>query len=282
MNSVLRVCAFGAVLVLTMAGGGVLTGCKRLPKRPTPVPSPPAKAAASDAFEVAWLFKPGSEAALATWATLFAPLLLVESPSEGLPTSPASLRLLAHEEQTWLGGQVRRQILYVWRWNGDPGNPQRMVEAWQGFRIWLGRSGQPLLWETLRSGEQPALLFVARHWEQEAESRLGPPQAPRRWAVERPRSGTSPKARIVELFDDAPMPMGPIVHLSGAGEIRSLICRCSPARVRRLAGQSLYALDLLVNAIGTEHTGAAVPGPGTEAWLSPAELEALLHWFADL
>jgi len=246
------------------------------------VPSPTAKATAPDTFEAAWLFKPASEAALETWATLFAPLLLVESLPEGLPTPPASLRLLAHEEQSWLGGQVRRQILYVWRWNGDHRSLQRGVQAWQGFRIWLGRSGQPLLWETLRSGEQPALLFVARHWEQEAESRLGPPQAPRRWAVERPRSGTSPKARIVELFDDAPMPMGPIVHLSGAGEIRSLICRCSPARVRRLAGQSLYALDLLVNAIGTEDAGAAVPGPGTEAWLSPAELEALLHWFPDL
>jgi len=238
---------------------------------------------AEAAFDRAILWKPSPGHASAGLTRVWAPLFLQKS-SEQTVHSTADLRVFAHEDRLVVGGWERPQVFYIWRRGASaPGHPSGTSPGWQGFRIVLGNLGQALLWETLAEGTEPAHLYVARHWEEAAERTWGSPSPPRRFAVETAAAtGPGARARVVEVFDDAPMPMGPIVHVTAGGGIAWLVCRCAPSRVRQLVGQRFYELRPLAEALTATEGAEPVPLPGTPAWLGAAELERLLHWVPGL
>lgn len=252
-------------------------GCHTaLPPQP-PIHPEPSPAGPPGWIDRAWLWKPPPEDSRPGLAGIWAPLLMWETDQDAVPPLTAPPSLYASEGFADLAGGSRPYVVYLWqRRKTAAGSPS--TTYWEGFRIWLGRTGHPLLWDTLATQDQPARLYVARHWEQAAIQHFGPAQPPRRFAVEK-FSGAGPlRATVAEIFDDAPLPMGPIAHVSRDGAILSLICRCSPARVRALVGQSHYQLW----SIPGPEPGLPLPWPGSGPWLPPRELERRLRWLPEL
>lgn len=271
----------GAVLLLPACRSHpTVTGPANGPRPPRANPAAPT----NDRFARARLWKPPDAPTTQGWSGLLAPLILEEvigtEPAPGTPTP--HLRMFAHEESIFVGGRLRPQIFYLWRQEEASTSGRHPPPPWQGIRILLGSRDLPILWETAGTVVPRRHLYVARHWEEAAARRWGPPAPPRRFAVETP-AATQPHAPafVTDIFDDAPMPMGPIVHITADGRIASLICRCSPARVQRLSSQLPYELQPLSAALTMNHLDP-VPVPGSAAWLTAAQLETLLHWLPDL
>ena len=139
------------------------------------------------------------------------------------------------------GGRAHARICYRWR-HSPAGVPSERLDAWQGVRITLDASGEPVLWEVLRDRSGLKVVYASRRLEEAALREFGPPAAGRRHALERPVR-EAPDLRVARVIEDGPMPMGPLVHVRrDGGDIATLVCRCMPPLVRDLTGQAEYEL----------------------------------------
>ncbi|MCS7091438.1 MAG: hypothetical protein RMN51_05275 [Verrucomicrobiota bacterium] len=281
MNTLHRSLQHGTIAALAVVLTWTLGGCQESGRRLRSPAMTPLVHAWERRFDQAWLWKPAPGAGVSGLGALHAPLLLWETPASTNGAPVGSLALYVFEASGTVAGRRRQCLIYLWRCSGTDAAPHR--SSWQGYRVWLGVAGQPVLWETRAEGQQPPQLFVARHWEEAAATRFGPATLPRRFAVER-GSATGPRMRAVvaEIFDDAPLPMGPLVHVARDCQILSLVCRCSPPRVTRLVGQSYYDLRSGVEAWEVDPEGLPLPRGAGDPWLSEAELEQSLHWLEDI
>lgn len=264
---------------------GAAAGCQTA--RPSPTSSDPIEAARLESrqtFAEAWLVKPVEASTLIGLPGLFAPLLVVEThPRRHQPPAPPPV--LWFEEQSLVAhGRPWPQIVFFWNVPEPPARAfgRKPAPVWLAFRLLLGTRGQPVLWELPGTDDQPSRLFVARHWEEAARQSFGPPAPSRQFAVESDSPlPAPPRAVVVETFDDAPMPMGPIVHVSHQNRITALVCRCSPVRVQRLGGQARYELQPAASCPQVAAMGGKFSLP-TLRWLTPRELESHLRWVPEL
>ncbi len=149
-----------------------------------------------------------------------------------------------------ISGRVHPQITYCWFYPPTKAAPRRLRV--QGVRITLDAHGQPAIWEMLTDASGARLMFVSRALEIQARSEYGPPQANRRFSVERAAAREVVVPRIVE---DGPVPMGPMVYLAAeSADPLTLACRCMPAQASSILSQQTYVLLDLTGAPALEQT----------------------------
>lgn len=163
----------------------------------------------------------------------------------GMEIAPSSHAVYVGESTALLHGRPFPQLVFVWIYPVEAGDPQWSV---QGVRVTLNVEGAPIVWEVLTSDNGVSLVFVARSIEEAAARQFGPPLPQRRYAVERSISD-QPYVVVARVIEDAPMPMGPFVYLmAGTRNAGTVICRCMPSQVDQFADTieyDLLPLDLL-------------------------------------
>lgn len=232
-------------ILLAMAGLA-LTGCVSRPRGLTAEHRAVLCARAAVHFETAGLAKPAESAAIPAIVLQFAPLIIQETEARSEHEGVSGWFDLPRQvffSTGWIqmNGKACQQISYCWSYD-DTGRASQATLPAQGVRITLDTGGKPVIWEALADTSGAALLFVSQALELAASREFGPPQAGRRFAVERTVRET-PRVVVAGLVDDAPVPMGPIMHLLGAThDVAVVACRCAPTQARKLANQQEYVL----------------------------------------
>lgn len=185
-------------------------------------------------FDQAMLLKPVDPADSGSPAVKLTPLLICELAS----TNAADLQrvglreVMFFENDVLVSGKAHQQISFVWKQRGG---------RRQGIRITLNSGGLPAIWEVLDGGAPEAVVFVSQNLEAAAIREFGGALPGRRFAVERGVAET-PDVVVARVNDDAPVAMGPIVHLDAQGEITSVNCRCMSTQARQLVATANYEL----------------------------------------
>jgi len=192
---------------------------------------------AETVFDQAALFKPAEPTSVGNIAVKLAPLFICELAStNAAEAQPASLREVSFfEGEVVVGGKAHRQVSFVWK---RPGSKRR------GVRITLNLAGLPVIWEVLDISTRAQVVFVSQNLDAAATREFGTSLPGRRFAVER-AVGETPDVVVARVNDEAPVAMGPIVHLDGRGKITTVNCRCMTTQARHLVGTANYELKLL-------------------------------------
>jgi hypothetical protein len=133
----------------------------------------------------------------------------------------------------------------------------------QGVRLTLDSTGAPVIWEILTDPSGMDVVFVTQSLEQAAQKHFGAPLPGRRFSIEAAWSN-APTTVVARVIDDGPVPMGPIVYLSGDGRtISTLICRCMPAQASNLMAASFY--QLVPQSLPRNGPSAGAIRPGYDA-----------------
>ena len=205
------------------------------------------------AFSEGVLYKP-SPATLGDLISKLAPLIIEEwaAPSSDGHRGPlgtgetnrlevSHLTLYGMQQSVTIQGQPHAQLTFLWQLGfqgGRPGAPY----CQGGVRITLDRAGAPAIWEALSDNAELNPIFVAQSLEKAAAAQFGPPLEGRHYSVEPPLAG-HPNVVVAALLADGPLPMGPIVYLQARPSgIRTILCRCMPAQVRRIVASGFYDL----------------------------------------
>lgn len=230
-----------AGLLLVGVGGGCQTG--QTAQEWTTI-----RARAAGYFEVAWLAKPAESTSAPDFIRQLAPLIVQEAGDEarteiGLQAGYHNLppEVFFSVGEVLVNDQQRTQITYCWPYPTAPPANRNAVSA-QGVRVTLDAGGRPAIWEVLADTSGAVVLFVSRSLEAAVRDELGVPLIGRHLAVERDVRDT-PTVVVAGCVDDAPVTIGPIVHVQAAThDITTVICRCSATQARTLAGQRDYQL----------------------------------------
>jgi hypothetical protein len=198
-------------------------------------------------FSQATLFKPMESAVVSNLAAKLAPLFICDVAStNAVDVRNPSLREVSFfEGEVMVGGQAHPQVGFVWK---QPGSKR------QGVRLTLDAAGLPAIWEVWHPTSQANVFFVSQKLEAAARRQFGPPLPGRRFAVERSLP-EAPSAVVARALDDAPVAMGPVVHLDGQGNITTVNCRCMATQARQLVVTADYELKPL-SAATTAHREA--------------------------
>ena len=141
-----------------------------------------------------------------------------------------------------LNGKLHARLTYLWCYSLEPSRPGAEL-AMQGIRITLDAAGNPAVWEVLAEDSGAELIFASQALESAAAAQFGKPLRGRRYALERSVS-QAPRVIVARVLEDAPVAMGPIVYLrAGTRSVSTVICRCMPAQVKRLAATRAYRLQ---------------------------------------
>lgn len=185
-------------------------------------------------FENAVLLKPGETAPGDSLGVELAPLFVQEMRATNrVPPRAASLTVFFSEGTVMPGGKAHAQVSYTWQM---PVGASR-----RGIRITLNPAGLPVLWEVLNENSRVQVIFVSQNLEAAAIREFGGALPGRHFAVERSAAET-PNVVVARVLDDAPVAMGPIVHLDAQGEITSVNCRCMSTQARQLVATANYEL----------------------------------------
>jgi hypothetical protein len=162
------------------------------------------------------------------------------------PGHTTNATIYFHKGKVLVQGRSHEQFAYFWRSSEGAPIPESGATSRscsnQGVRITLDSAGQPAIWEVLADPGGSDILFVSQSLEAAAVAGFGKALPGRRFSVERGLRD-APNTIVARVIDDGPLPMGPIVYLrAGAGDVGTLICRCMPAQVKRLVGESYYEL----------------------------------------
>lgn len=208
---------------------------------------------AVNSLETAFLLKP-LETESSGLAFQLAPLIFQECPaSEGCatPLKPGTLtpsesgpRFAAsastiywHMDTVELQGSPHARLAYIWFYP-VAGLAETNQFVAQGVRITLDSNGRPSIWEILGKQSGTTILYVSNSFEQKARQEYGAPLPGAFHASDAGNTNTV----IARLLEDAPVPMGPIVHVNSGGDMTSVICRCMPTQVNSLGGSGTYKL----------------------------------------
>jgi hypothetical protein len=196
-------------------------------------------------FENAVLLKPTDIASSYSLGAKLAPLFVQEiRATKGVTPQTAPRTVFFSEGEVILAGQTRAQVSYIWQ---TPGNSSR-----RGVRIPLNAAGLPVVWEVLNEGSQAQVIFVSQNLEAAALREFGGALPGRHFAVERSMTET-PNVVVARVLDDAPVAMGPIVHLDAQGEITTVNCRCMSTQARHLVATAYYELKPLPAVASGNH-----------------------------
>jgi hypothetical protein len=203
-------------------------------------------------FENAVLFKPAEQDRTNLPAFKLAPLVIQqvagsdpvpELDAFGIPsTAQTQSAVYFRRDRVLIHGRAHGQFTYFWGY--PPGTAAQTAGPVprQGVRITLDAAGRPVIWEILSDSSGARILFVAQSLETAAAAQFGKARPGRRYSVEGDLAA-APDTVVAGLVDDGPVPMGPIVYLfAGSRDASAVICRCMPARARRLLGEGYYEL----------------------------------------
>lgn len=206
-------------------------------------------------FTNAFLYKPvPREPADLAWT--LAPLIIQETSQArgsgsafGRPNlEPPAALAEAHPPRVYFESdaiplQERFHSRFSYWWSGPDSSDKGLDNSKvQGVRLTLDSAGAPVIWEILTDPSGMDVIFVAQSLEQAAQKQFGAPLPGRRFSIEAAWSN-APTTVVARVIDDGPVPMGPIVYLSGDGRtISTLICRCMPAQASNLVAASFYQL----------------------------------------
>lgn len=222
-------------------------------------------------FDLAIFYKP-REGSMPELEIDLAPLIIQELAGDGSQSPPADRfgALLTSEAGTLgvdvaqptvyvsastaaIDGVEHDQIVFVWFYPSDVAGVDDVKATAQGIRMTLDAEGFPLVFEVLVPDLQFAghagleVLFVSASLERGAADVFGPALPDRRYAVERPIFD-APHTVVVRVIEDGPIPMGPFVYLSAnVHGVTTLLCRCSPSQMERVAETTYYDLQPLEN-----------------------------------
>ena len=194
------------------------------------------------------MFKPAEGGFDSALAVQLAPLLIQATAATNAaerqmdrptPTTPL-LTLSVHTNLLTIYTNDYPQFSYIW--NRTHTGPIESAATTQGVRITLDSRGAPVIWEVLHDSTGAEVIYVAQSLEVLARAEFGPPQAGRKFAVE--RSQTDAETTVVaNVIDDGPAVMGPILYLQADNhDVSALICRCMPAQFQNLLDQQDYEL----------------------------------------
>jgi hypothetical protein len=141
-----------------------------------------------------------------------------------------------------LKGTEHVRFAYVWCYSTGASAPGESGLQLQGVRITLNTSGQPAIWEVLADDSGADVIYVSQSLESAALAEFGKPLPGRHYAIERGLE-EAPGTVVARVIDDGPIAMGPFVYLSGGTRaVSTLLCRCMPAQVRKIAATGSYEL----------------------------------------
>ena len=198
-------------------------------------------------FTNAILFKPIEAAATNGLSWKLAPLFVQEVATTNSARRD-SLTVFFRESKIRLNGRLHDQVSFVWRRSED--------DSRRCIRITLNAAGLPVIWEVSADGSGAELIFVSQNLELTAIREFGSALPERRFALERSLA-EAPSAMIVRVLDDAPVAMGPIVHLDASGDVSTLTCRCMPTQARQLVDTTGYRLLPLQLSASSRAMGSA-------------------------
>jgi hypothetical protein len=137
-----------------------------------------------------------------------------------------------------LNGNLHAQVWFFWFYCGETtGNAPR---HW--LCVTLDHNGKPAIWQIPPRARELSRCFVSEGLEAAAGKNSGGPLPGRSLSVETDIH-ENPHAVVAGVMNDAPVAMGPIIHLrEGTHEISAVVCRCAPPQVRKLAGAATYEL----------------------------------------
>jgi hypothetical protein len=139
-------------------------------------------------------------------------------------------------------GTEHVRYAYVWCYSVDAAPPGETGLGLQGIRMTLNAAGQPAIWEVLADDSGAELIFVSQSLEAAALVEFGKALPGRRFSIERSLE-EAPRVIVARVIDDGPVAMGPFVYLrAGTRAVSTLLCRCMPAQVRRIAETGTYDL----------------------------------------
>ena len=185
-------------------------------------------------FENAVLLKPLDIASSNNLGAKLAPLFVQEIRATNRVTpQAASMTVFFSEGKVMLSGQARAQVSYTWQ---TPAGASR-----RGVCITLNPAGLPVVWEVLNDDSRAQVIFVSQNLEAAAIREFGGALPGRLLAVERSVT-TTPNVVVARMLEDAPVAMGPIVHLDAQGEMTTVNCRCMSTQVRQLVATANYEL----------------------------------------
>jgi|GEM_PF-1955561 len=164
-----------------------------------------------------------------------------------------------------IGTHDYRQVFYLWAY---PCPGAKAAPVWRGIRATLGADGFPLVWEVYHSDLRERHLYVAASMEQASIPQNATAATASTFSVERV-AGETPGSAVIRVLEDGPIPMGPYVLLSsGAREVTTLHCRCSPSQVDTFVESGYYDIVPVESLV-----------PATLEWLpAPIDLSNLLRW----
>lgn len=221
-----------AMACLALAGAW-LTGCQAARSATTPEEREAIHRRAAQVFAFARLFKPPESLANGSLGVELAPLFVQEVAGQNAAVAqPRPPEVTFREEEVWIAGTARRQVSFRWR---KPGG------RFQQLCITLNGNGLPAVWEVRDDESRARLFFVSQSLETAAIREFQGPLPGCRFAVERDRDKT-PEVVVVQVLEDAPVAMGPVVHLDIRGIVTSVSCRCMPTQARQLEAAATYKL----------------------------------------
>jgi hypothetical protein len=136
----------------------------------------------------------------------------------------------------------------------------------------LSSAGAPVIWETVGGSGHRQRIYVAKSLETAALAAFGPPLPGRSLSIEQSQAA-APSTIIVRVLEDGPVPMGPMVYISGRPpEVASVICRCMPAQAREIRGLGEFEIALAEPLV---REWQAQRGQAMKAELWPATLNSL-------
>jgi hypothetical protein len=185
-------------------------------------------------FENAALLKPAETAPSDSPGAKLAPLFVQEIRAmNGIAPEAAPMTVFFSEGTVMLRGKAHAQVSYTWQ---TPASAPR-----RGVRITLNPAGLPVVWEVLNADSRAQVIFVSQNLEVTAIRAFGGALPGRHFAVERSVTET-PNVVVARVLDDAPVAMGPIMHLDAQGEVTTVNCRCMSTKAQHLVATANYEL----------------------------------------
>jgi hypothetical protein len=191
-------------------------------------------------FERAIFLKP-QEAANSAHIVRLAPLVIQEVSSTSTAIKPSQstfkpTQVFYHPGSIKLGESTHGQMTYWWLY--ESATATNLISV----RLTMSTNGVPKIYEVFESQRRVRQIFVTQSIEAAARDEFGPPLPGRRHSVE-PSLRDAPDVVVSRVIEDSPDIMGPFVYLEAESHsVATLICRCSSAQFRNLAGQGLYEL----------------------------------------